>query len=298
MDMLRAMNTFVGIAEQGSLTAAARALETSPASVVRTLAALERNLGTVLVQRTTRRIRITDEGLRYLDQCRTILGLVAQSREDFDSGSTELRGKLTVTASTLFGRRYIVPIANAFLARHPGMNIDLLFLERIVNLVEEGVDIAIRIGTLADSNLTAVRVGQVRRVVCASPAYLKKHGRPKSPQEACALPCVRHTGLDPRPEWSFRVGNRQSLLPIAPVLATNQIDAALEACEYGLGLGRFLSYQAAPARRRGRLVYVLEDYEIPPVPIHVVFLPTKPLAARVRVFVDACVIGLRQARFD
>ncbi len=298
MDMLRAMNTFVSIAEQGSLTAAARTLEKAPASVVRTLAALERHLGTVLVQRTTRRIRITEEGLHYLEQCRTILGMVARSREEITSGSTDLRGKLTITASTLFGRQYIAPIANAFLARNPGVTIDLLLLERVVNLVEEGVDIAIRIGTLADSNLIAVRVGQLRRVVCASPAYLKKHGRPKSPQEARGLPCIRHTGFDPRPEWIFRVGNRQSLIPITPVLTTNQIDAALGACEYGLGLGRFLSYQAAPARRKGRLVYVLEDYEIPPVPIHVVYLPAKPHAARVRAFVDACVIELRQARFD
>jgi DNA-binding transcriptional LysR family regulator len=298
MDMLRAMKTFVSVAEQGSLTAAARTQEKSLASVVRTLAALEKQLGIVLVQRTTRRTRVTEEGYRYLEQCRTILGLVAQSGEQVSTGTAELRGKLTVTASVLFGRQYIAPIVNTFLARHPGTTVDLLLLDRVVNLIEEGADVAVRIGPLVDTNLTAVRVGQVRRVVCASPKFLKQHGRPLVPGDVRALPTVRHTGLDPRPEWMFRGNKRGGLIPIAPVLTTNQIDAALEACEFGLGLGRFLSYQAAPARSRGRLVYVLEDFEIEPVPIHIVFLPAKPRSARVRTFVDACVNELRRARFD
>jgi DNA-binding transcriptional LysR family regulator len=296
--MLRAMKIFVGIVEQGSLTAAAQAVEMSPTSVVRTLAALERRLGIVLVQRTTRRIRITEDGFRYLGHCRTILDMMARSGQDMASTSDEPAGKLTVTASTLFGRVHIVPIVLAVLARHAGLSIDLMLMDRVVNLVEEGVDIAVRIGALTDSNLTAVRVGQVRHVVCASPGYLKKHSRPQAPEDIRSHASIRHLGLDPRPEWSFRAGNRQRAIAISPVLTTNQIDAALDACEHGLGLGRFLSYQVARARARGHLVYVLEEFEIPPLPIHVLFLPTKPQSARVRAFVDACVIGLRQSRYD
>ena len=298
MDMLRAMKIFVGIVDQGSLTAAARALEMSPTSVVRALAGLERHLGIVLVQRTTRRIRITEEGYRYLGNCRRILDLLAQSWLELASGSDEPAGKLTLTASTLFGRKFIVTIVNAALARYPGLRIELLLLDRVVNLVEEGVDIAVRIGTLTDSNLTAVRVGQVRRVVCATPGYLKKHGRPQAPDDIRGHSTIRHVGLDPRPEWNFRTGNRQRAIAISPLLTTNQIDAALAACESGLGLGRFLSYQVAEARARGRLAYVLEPFELPPLPVHILFLPAKPQSARVRVLVDACVAGLRNARLD
>src|SRR5262245_11050520 len=193
MDKLSAMATFVRIVEKGSLTSAAAALETSLPSVVRTLAALERELGVRLLNRTTRRIHLTDEGAQYAERCRAILSAVLETEAELTSRRTELQGRLTVTASVMFGRRYVAPIMNEFLRRHPKISADLMFVDRVVNMVEEGIDVAIRIGHLADSSLVAIPVGRVRRVVCASPEYLQRRGIPQVPSDIRAHACVRHT---------------------------------------------------------------------------------------------------------
>src|SRR5215467_15626110 len=190
MDKLGAIKTFVRIVETGSLTAAAGALDTSLPTVVRTLAALERELGVSLLNRTTRRIHLTDEGSQYLERCRDILAATQEAEDVLVARRTEPVGKLSVTASVLFGRRYLAPILCDFLRRHPKVTADAMFVDRLVNLVEEGIDVAVRIAHLKDSSLIAIPVGRVRRVVCASERYLRRHGVPQVPNDIRDHTCV------------------------------------------------------------------------------------------------------------
>jgi len=298
MDKLVAMTTFVRIVEKGSLTAAANALDTSLPSVVRSLAALEGHLGVRLLNRTTRRIHLTDEGARYLEHCRVVLSAVHEAEATLVSGQAEPQGRLAITASVLFGRSYVAPIVTEFMHCHPKVSADLLFVDRVVNIVEEGLDVAVRIGHLSDSLLVAVPAGQVRRVICASPQYFRRYGIPRSLEDIRKHRCVRHVGLSPRNEWHFRVGRRNITIPVTSVVTCNEIDSSIAACENGLGLGMFLSYQVAPSRKSGRLRYVLEEFETEPLPVQVVYAHSKLLSTKVRAFVDACVKKLRQVRFD
>ncbi len=298
MNKLAAMETFVRIVDRGSLTAAAAALDTSLPSVVRTLAALERELGVRLLNRTTRRIHLTDEGAQYLERCRAILSAVQETEAAFTSARAEPQGRLAVTASVLFGRRYVAPIVTDFLRRHPKVSAELLFVDRVVDLVEEGIDVAVRIAHLPDSSLVAIPVGKVRRVVCASTEYLRRRGTPRAPQELRAHACIRHIGNARRSDWQFRVGRRRVSVPIDAVLSCSDIDSSLEACVSGHGLGVFLSYQTASYRKEKKLSYVLEEFETEAVPVQVVYAQAKLVAGKVRAFVDDCVSKLRQARFD
>jgi DNA-binding transcriptional LysR family regulator len=298
MDRLHAMETFVQIVDKGSLTAAADALDTSLPSVVRVLASLERHLQVRLLNRTTRRMHLTDEGARFLERCRAILSQVREAEAALGSRGGEPQGKLAITAPVVFGRRYITPIVNAFVRRYPKVNIDLLLVDRFTNLVEEGLDVAVRVGELPDSSLVAVPVGQARRVICASPDYLRRQGKPRAPQDVAAHRCVRFTGVAPRDEWDFRMGRREVAIPITSVISCNQIDSALQACIDGLGLGMFFSYQVASHRKAGELKYVLEKFETEPRPIQVIFPHSKLLSAKVRTFVDECVAQLRSVRLE
>lgn len=298
MDKLSAMQAFVLIVDKGSLTAAAAALETSLPSVVRTLAALERELGVRLLNRTTRRIHLTDDGARYLERCRAILSAVREAEGAFRAGGAQPQGRLAVTASVLFGRRYVAPIVSAFLRRHPKVRAELLFADRVVNLIEEGMDVAVRIARLPDSGLIAIPVGKVRRVVCASPEYLRRRGVPRTPRDLREHDCIRHTGNARRADWQFRVARRAVSVPVSAVLSCSDIDSSLDACLGGLGLGMFLSYQTAAYRKDRKLTYVLEDFEVEPVPVHVVYAQAHLVTATVRAFVDDCVSRLRQARFE
>ncbi len=294
MDKLRAIATFVEIVDRGSLTAAADALNTSLPTVVRTLAWLERELGISLLTRTTRRMHLTEEGAHYLERGRAILSAVDDADAALVSAQAQPHGRLSVTASVMFGRRYVAPVVTGFMLRNPQVTADMLFVDRVVNMVEEGRDVAVRIGNLADSSLIAVRVGEVRRVLCASPKYLKRHGIPRTPSELREHRCVRFTGLAPRSEWSFRVGGRTVTVPIDSVITCNQIDSAVEACANGLGLGSFLSYQVLPDKLR----YVLEQFEPEPLPVHVVYPKSRVLSSKVRSFVDHCVGELRQLKYE
>lgn len=298
MDKFSAMETFVRIVEKGSLTAAANALDTSLPTVVRVLASLERHLGVKLLHRTTRRIRLTEEGVLYLERSRAILSAAHEAEEVLISREAELRGNLTVGASVLFGRRYVLPVVNDFLLRHPKMTVDLRFGDRVLNLDEEHVDVAIRIAHLKDSSLVAIPVGKVRRVICASDQYLRSNGTPKVPEDIRKHRCVRHTGLAPRSEWHFKIGRRNVAIPVISRVSCNEIDTSLTACIDGLGLGLFLSYQVAPLRKSGQLRYVLEQFEQEPIPVHVVYARSNLLSNRMHAFVDECVEKLRQTRFD
>jgi len=298
MDRLQAMTTFVQIVKKGSLTAAADALDTSLPSVVRTLASLERHLGVRLLNRTTRRIHLTDDGAQFLERCHTILSEVEEAEAALTSRQTEPQGRLTITAPVVFGGRYVTPIVNEFVRRYSNVNVDLLLVDRFVNLVEEGLDVAVRVAQLRDSSLVAIPVGQARRVICASPHYLRRHGTPRVPQDVGRHRCVRYTGLAPRDEWHFRIGRRSVNIPITSVICCNHIDSALDACINGLGLGMFFSYQVVPHRKAGELRYVLEEFEIEPLPIQVIYPHSKLLSTKVRAFVDECVKQLRKVKFD
>lgn len=297
MNKLSAMETFVRIVDKGSLTAAAEALDTSLPSVVRSLASLERELGVRLLNRTTRRIHLTDEGAQYLERCRAILTAVEETEAAFSAGRAEPQGRLAVTAPVLFGRRFVAPMVSDFLERHPKVSAELVFVDRVVNLVEEGIDVAVRIGHLRDSSLVAIPVGKVRRVVCASPDYLRRAGTPRHPRELRTHACVRHTGLA-RGDWHFRIGRRAVTVPVNAVITSSDIDSSLHACVSGRGLGMFLSYQVAAYRKEKKLSYVLEDFETEPAPVQVVYAQSRLVTGKVRAFVDECVSRLRLARFD
>ena len=295
MDKLQAMATFVRIVEGGSLTAAASSLGTSLPSVVRILARLERSLGVRLLNRTTRRIQLTDEGRQYVERCRRILEEIEESERSLHARQAKPSGNLAVTAPVLFGRMHVAPIVAAFLAEYPGVRVELMLHDRIVNLLEEDLDVAVRIGRLADSSMTAVTVGHVRRVVCASRRLLRRTGVPRRPADLAGRPCIDFTGLrGGGPEWSFRERGRPRNVRVEGPLTANHADVALEACVEGLGYGRFLSYQASPLVRRGKLEIVLAEFEPPPIPVSVVVPHGRLLPLRVRAFVDRATTQLRR----
>jgi len=298
VDKLQAMRGFVRAVEKGSLTAAAADLGVSLPSMVRALAALEREFGVTLLNRTTRRLHLTDEGRQYLEHCRLILGQVREAEATLTSRRARPQGRLAVTASVMFGRRHVAPVVSEFVRAHPDVAAELLFVNRVVSLVEEGVDVAVRIGHLADSSLVAIPVGEVRPVVCASPGYLRRHGVPRRPGDIRQYRCIRFTGLQPRSEWRFRAESRNTVVAVAGALTVNQADVAVDACASGLGLGFFLSYMVAPLKRSGKLKYVLEDFEAEPMPVHVAYPHSRLLSASVRAFVDLCVERLRKSEFD
>jgi DNA-binding transcriptional LysR family regulator len=298
MDKLRAMATFVAIVDRGSLTAAADAVGTSLPSVVRTLAALERELGVRLLNRTTRRLHPTDEGAQYVERCRAVLAAIREAEASLAARRVEPQGALGVTASVLFGRRHVAPVVSAFAALHPDVRVDLLLVDRVVSLVEEGIDVGVRIGHLPDSTLVAIPVGYVRRVVCASPGYLRAHGTPRAPSDVARHSCVHFTGVAADREWRFREGRRSVKVRIAGRITCNEAEAAIAACAEGLGLGSFLSYQVAPRIAAKELRYVLRGFEPEPMPVSVVYPHSRLQSATLRAFVDASVAALRGARFD
>src|SRR5688572_7017047 len=268
MDKLRAMETFVRIVERGSLTAASGALNASLPSVVRTLGALEAALDVRLLNRTTRRIALTDEGREYYERCRRVLAEIEEAEAALSARRAAPKGRLRVTAPVMFGRLHVAPLAREFVARHTAVQLELVLLDRVVDLLEEGIDVAVRIAHLADSSLVAIRLGETRRVVCASPAYLRRAGTPRSPAELARHRCVSFGGLAPgHSEWQF-AGQRTA---VNAAFASNQIETALDACLAGLGLGQFLSYQVQRLLEEGRLRQVLGEFVPPPLPIHAIY---------------------------
>ena len=285
MDKLRAMKTFVQIADDGSLTAAAATLGLSLPAVVRALAALEAEFGARLFQRTTRRLALTDEGRQYIARCRDILAAVAEADASLADERAVPRGQLVVTAPVLLGQHVVTELAAAFTRRHPDARCSVQLLDRLVDLVEEGVDLAIRIGALEDSSLVAVRLGDVRQRVVASATCLRRHGTPTHPGELRALPCVRLSGPS-RPGWPFQDGGRRLHVAVDGALDFNHAGAALHACEAGAGFGQFFSYQLHDALRSRRLRVVLAAFEPPPLPVSIVYPSARLLPARTRAFID------------
>lgn len=294
MDKLRAMTAFVTIADRGSLTAAAEALGTSLPSVVRTLAALERELGARLLTRTTRRIALTEEGRDYLERARRVLVQVEEAEAALSARQVTPQGRIALTSSVMFGRLHVAPLLAEFLGAYPRVRAELLLLDRVVNLLEEGMDLGVRIGHLADSSLVAIPVGETRRVICASPAYLRRAGMPAAPEDLATHACIRFTGPMSGNEWEFPGPGKPKRVTVDGPLISNHVDAALDAALNGLGCGMFLCYQSRAAVAEGRLRLLLRDHEPPPLPIHVVYPQGRLMPARVRALVDWLVPRLRQ----
>jgi len=252
---------------------------------------LERSLGVRLLNRTTRRSSLSDEGREYYERCRRVVAEIEAADAALRSRRTKPKGLLRVTAPVAFGQLRVAPVVAAFLAGHPGVEVELLLLDRVVDLVEEGVDTGIRIAHLPESSLVATQVGATRRVVCASPAYLKRAGAPQTPRDLAGHRCVVFTGLASNNEWTF--SGQPSRVSVRPILRTNQFNAAIAAVVDGLGCGQFLSYQveALIAARRARCV--LEPFEPPAVPIQIVYPHARFLSPNVRAFVDFAVPRLR-----
>jgi DNA-binding transcriptional LysR family regulator len=278
------MAVYVRIVEAGSLARAADALGVSAPSVVRALAALERDVGVRLLQRTTRRSSLTDEGREYYERCRRVLEAVEAADLALSARRSEPRGRLRLTAPLAFGKLYLAPLAREFMGRYPAVDVELLLLDRVVDLVDEGIDAAVRIAHLGESSLVATRVGTTQRVVCAAPGYLRTAGMPRKPGDLASHRGVVFTGLAPDNEWSF--AGKPGRVAVRPALRTNNIDVAIEACLSGHGPGQFLSYQVAPHIRDGRLDAVLGRFAPAPVPIQVVYPHARLLSPNVRAFVD------------
>lgn len=297
MDRLEAMRIFVAIVEEGSLAAAARRLGRSPVAVTRALASLENHVGTTLLTRSTRAMHLTPAGEHYVKACRNVLAELASAEENVGGERVELRGLLSVTAPATFGRLHVRPALDSFLDKHPEVSLRLLLLDRVVNLVDEGFDAAIRIGHLPDSSLTALKLGQVRRILCASPDYLAHHAPLAHPSDLARHACIVFSQGDAEEAWRFSdASGRRVRAPLRSTrLTLNDALAAVASATAGHGVTRVMSYQAEAELRRGGLVRVLKPFEPPPVPVQLVTVARRPATARLRALIDEIAPVLRGA---
>jgi len=286
MDRIDAMQAFVAVADLQGFAPAARKLGMSPSGVTRLIAALEDRLGARLLQRTTRQVALTDIGARYLERVRRILADVEEAEGSAQAERTRPSGRLVVSAPIGFGRLHVSPVMSAYLKRFPEVFGELRLSDRMINLVEDGVDLAVRIGHLPDSSLVARHVGEMRRIVVASSGYLKRHGEPRTPQAIASHETIQFGAMTASPDWSFVENGREVRVACTPRFTTNSADAAIQYAEQDGGLTRVLAYQAAEAIRDGRLRIVLQKFEQPPLPIHIVYPTSRLLSAKVRTFVD------------
>ncbi|WP_295462867.1 LysR family transcriptional regulator [uncultured Pseudomonas sp.] len=290
MDRWQAMRVFVKVAETESFARTARELHLSAPAVTRLVAALEELVGARLLVRTTRSVRPTEAGARYLQDCRRILADIGEAELAAAGHYAKPVGTLTITAPLLFGQLHVLPLLLDYLERYPQMRARTFFVDRPVNIVEEGMDVALRIGHLPDSGFTAIQVGRVRRVVCAAPAYLQAQGVPATPaalREHRILACQSAWASL---EWRFAGGQR---VMVDPQLLCNTNEAAITAARSGQGLTRALHYQVAPALAEGELQIVLAEHEEAPLPIHLIYPEGRQAPAKVRAFIDLAVAALR-----
>jgi len=288
------MTVFLAVADAGSFAAAARRMQMSAPTVTRSVAALERRLGALLLVRTTRSLRLTEAGQRYAADCRRILDDVEQADDAAAGAMAAPRGALAITAPALFGELHVMPAVLGYLREHRQVSVRALLVDRVVNLVDEDIDVAVRIGALPDSSLTAVPVGHVRRVVCASPDFLRERGVPETPDSLHRF-CTITAAMEGRgPQWRFVQDNQIQRLNVQSQLTVTSFQAAVMAAREGWGLTQVMSYQVAPHLASGALQVVLREFEMPPVPVHVVYPEGRKSSAKVRSFVEFCVQALRR----
>jgi DNA-binding transcriptional LysR family regulator len=295
LDQLAAMRVFVAVAEQASFAAAARRLGLSAPAATRAVAALERHLGSQLLLRSTRRVRPTETGVHYLADARRILAALAEADAAAAGAQTVPRGRLTVTAPVLFGRLHVAPALLSFLDAFPEIALRVLFLDRVVDLLEEGVDVAVRIGEMRDGTLSARKVGTVGRIVCAAPAYLARHGPPLVPAHLTGHRIIAASSVEAETEWRFTGPTRAVRIRLEPHLVMNAPEPAIDAARAGWGIVRVPSYQVAAALRDGRLVRLLAAYEPPEVPVSLVHRDGPRAGATIRALLDHLAPRLRRA---
>lgn len=293
MNQFESMSLLVAVIDAGSFSSAARKLGVPLPTISRKVADLEAHLKARLLHRTTRKLSLTDAGVAYVDACRRILEQVGEAERAAAGEHASPRGELVITAPVNFGRLHVVPVVAEFLAEYPEININLVLTDRVVHLMDEHADVAVRIGELPDSTLVATRVGTVRRVVCGSPAYLKAHGAPAAPRDLAAHQCVTFEVMASMRAWVFGTGRREIAVPVQSRLTVNTAEAAIAAATLGVGLIRVLSYQVNDAVRSGRLVIVLEAFESSPLRVSLVHKGKAPLPLKLRAFLDFVTPRLR-----
>lgn len=281
------------VAEQASFTGASRLTGMSPPAVTRAIQQLELHLGTRLFHRNTRAIRLTDTGLRFHAQVKRLLADIADTESSITCVNAEPKGQISVTAPAAFGRMFITPLVTDFLVRHPGMTARTLLTDRVVDLIDEGIDLAVRIAHLPDSSLRASKVGTVRRVVCASPAYLAEHGTPDVPDDLQRLKAIDMSAAAPQQQWAFSIGGKQRMVRPPTRMSANTVEMTVAAAVAGLGVARLLSYQIDSELRSGKLKVILDKFAPPAVPVHVVHADGLVPGSGLQAFVEFAVQQLR-----
>jgi len=294
MDRFESMSVFQAVVDQGSLSAAGRRLGMPLATVSRKLSELEAHLQARLLNRSTRKLTLTDAGREYALSCRRILDDVDEAERTASGEYNAPRGELVVTAPIVFGRLHVLPVVVAFLQAYPEVDVRLVLGDRVLDLIEEHVDLAVRVGELPDSRLTATRVGVTRRVVCATPRYLDRHGRPVVPADLARHRCVTFDAPSAIGGWQFTVDGRPQAVAIRSRLTVNTAEAAIEAALADVGITRVLCYQVEDARRAGHLEFVLKDFETVPAPISLVHGGQRRVPLKLRAFLDFAAPRLRE----
>ena len=294
MDRFEAMAVLLAVVEAGSLSAAGRKLRMPLATVSRKVSELEIHVKARLLSRSTRQLTLTDAGRDYVMACRRILGDVNEAERAASGEYSAPKGDLIITAPIVFGRLHVLPVTTEFLKAYPEVNVRLVLGDRIVNLLEDHVDLAVRIGDLPDSSLIAMRVGMIRRVVCGSPKYFAERSAPKSPSELSAHQCVTFASLMSPDSWTFRVNGVDVSVPVYSRLIVNTAEAAIDAAISGVGVTRVLSYQIEDARRADLLDVTLREFEPVPVPVSLVYTNQLRLPLKLRAFLDFAAPRLRQ----
>ena len=293
MDKLHLINVFVAVVEANGFAGAARRLSISPPAVTRAVNELESHLGVRLLTRTTRVVRVTEPGARYAEDYRRILAEMAEADESVGLLHGAPRGRLVLTAPVLFGAKFVTAIVTEYLQRYPEMGVSCWFMGRLVNMMEEGVDVAVRIAELPDSSMQAVRVGQVRRVICAAPAYLERHGIPQIPDDLHEHCTIAVNPLTRTSEWRLVDKGEPRVVKLQPRLTTNGNEPAIAAALSGFGLTRVLSYQVAEYLRDGRLKTVLSEFEPAVIPVNLVHREGRHAMRKARAFLDLAIERLR-----
>lgn len=295
MDRIQAMKLLLAVTEKGSFSAAARDMRVSLQTVSRRIAELEDHLGNQLLLRTTRSLKLTDAGIAYAAAARRIIEQVEEAEREAGGEFVTPRGELVITAPLYFGRLHVLPIVSEFLALYPEINVRLALGDRNVNLLDDQVDMAVRIGHLPDSGMIATRVGSMRGLVCASPRLLAGHGVPQTPQDLVRMPCITSDGPAPTTAWRFQDPEKQTVfeVPVQPRLVTTA-EALTDAAVRSVGLARLLHYQAADGLRSNKLTVVLDRFEQEPFPVHILHAPRTQLPLKMRRFLDFAAPRLRQ----
>lgn len=293
MDRLDAMSVFMGIVEAGSFSEASRRLGVPLATVSRRLAELEAHLRTQLIKRPARKLILTDSGRSYIAACKRILEQVEEAERDASGEYRVPRGELAVTAPNPLGHMHIMPMALEFMTAYPEIHLRMLFSDRIVNLLEENVDVAVRIGELRDSSMIATRVGSIRHVVCASPHYFATYGRPEKPQDLARHDCITiDRAASPR-GWRFMDGSVEVTVPVNSKIDVNSSEAAIIAATAGVGIARVMSYKAQDALCAGLLEIALDEFEPEPWPVNIMYNASRLVPLKLRTFIDWTVPRLR-----